>query len=249
MSLVLERLRALSREAGAAKAPQSALRAHYGLRELLRSRHAGELPGKEIAPGLRAIDERVAVDLCVPESHVFIDTETTGLAGGSGTIAFLVGIARARDGALELKQWLLTRIGAERAMLDALASALDATDELVSYNGKCFDRPLLSTRYRLQRRADPLRERVHHDLLHAVRRRYKREWENCRLITAERKLLGIERVNDLPGSEAPAAWRAFLRSGATHALRRVAEHNRQDLVSLARIACLLERSVRDESGT
>jgi uncharacterized protein YprB with RNaseH-like and TPR domain len=264
MSVVLERLRVLSRQSGSApRAPDSALRrpagapgacghsshpceSQFGLRELLRSRHNGELPGKEIAAGLRVVEERVELALDVPTTHLFIDTETTGLAGGSGTIAFLVGIARVRGGALELTQWLLTRISAEGPMLDALTNALQPDDELVTYNGKCFDRPLLSTRFRLQRRADPLRDRVHHDLLHAVRRRYKREWENCRLLTAERELLGVVREDDLPGSEAPAAWRAYLRTGATHALRRVATHNRQDLVSLARIA---ERIDSTSAGT
>lgn len=242
MSVVLDRLRMLAAQSGRARpvAVEPLLPRGPRLRELLGQRvpRGAPLPGVEIAPGLRVIEERVPLEP-QPGNRVCIDTETTGLAGGSGTIAFLVGVARFRGGALELTQWLLTRIGSEGAMLDALAAWLEPDDELASYNGKCFDRPLLSTRYRLRRRVDPLLGRAHHDLLHAVRRRYRREWANCRLLTAERELLGVVRDDDLPGAQAPAAWRAFLRSGATTDLARVATHNRQDLVSLARIAARL----------
>ncbi len=104
---------------------------------------------------------------------------------------------------------------------------------LVSYNGKCYDAPLLATRYRLARLPNPLAGLAHLDLLHPVRRHWKGQWENCRLATAERQLLGVVREDDLPGSEAPAAWLTYLRGGSAANLRRVAEHNAQDLKSLA----------------
>ena len=93
--------------------------------------------------------------------------------------------------------------------------------------------PLLAARYRLARMANPLPACDHVDLLHPVRRRYRGRWENCRLATIERRVLGIVREDDLPGSEAPAAWLRYLRGGSARDLRRVADHNRQDLVSLA----------------
>jgi hypothetical protein len=219
------------------------------LRALLDRRKAigvdRELPGREVAPGLRLIEERIAIPqrslagAAGGRPLLFLDTETTGLAGGTGTLAFMIGAARWTGGALELRQWLLTRISGECHMLEALAGWLAPDDQLATYNGKCFDRPLLSTRFRLQRLPDSLARREHHDLLHAVRRGYRGRWENCRLLTAERELLGVVRHDDLPGAQAPAAWRTFLRGGNTTDLNRVATHNRQDLISLARLADLL----------
>ena len=86
---------------------------------------------------------------------------------------------------------------------------------------------------------EPFCDALHLDLLHPVRRRYRNAWPNCRLATVEARLLGTPRTDDLPGSEAPAAWRRFLVSGDTHDLRRVLTHNARDLVSLAHVlACL-----------
>jgi len=164
---------------------------------------------------------------------LFLDTETTGLAGGTGTLAFVIAVARRQGDTLHVRQWLLLRPGAERAMLEAFIADVRAGEDVVSYNGRSFDAPLIATRCRLHRLPDPLAGRAHHDLLHAVRRRYRAAWPNCRLVTAERELLGIERHDDLPGSEAPEAWRRFLALGDAHALCRVLDHNRQDLASLA----------------
>ena len=112
---------------------------------------------------------------------------------------------------------------------------------LVSYNGKCYDAPLLNTRYRLARQPSPLTGLLHLDLLHPARRRWKGRWENCRLGTLERRVLDIVRDDDLPGSEAPRAWLDYLRGGPARDLRRVAEHNAQDLRSLAGLCLHLAR--------
>ncbi len=205
------------------------------------------LPGNEIAPGLRLIDTTLRCDplpqyLCgafdrrvamIPTGNVmFFDTETTGLAGGTGTRAFMIGIAQWRDDALHLRQWLMTTLSAERDLLTAFADTLRADTVLASYNGKSYDAPLLATRFRLARMHNPLAGLDHIDLLYPTRRRYKGRWENCRLATIERQVLGVVREDDLPGSEAPAAWLSYLRGGSARNLRRVADHNRQDLASL-----------------
>ena len=205
------------------------------------------LPGNEIAPGLRLIDTTLRCDprpqhLCgafdrriamIPTDNVlFFDTETTGLAGGTGTRAFMIGIAQWRDDALHLRQWLMTTLSAERDLLTAFADTLRTDTVLASYNGKSYDAPLLATRFRLARMHNPLAGLDHIDLLYPTRRRYKGRWENCRLATIERQVLGVVREDDLPGSEAPAAWLSYLRGGSAHNLRRVADHNRQDLASL-----------------
>ncbi|OZB59912.1 MAG: exonuclease [Lysobacterales bacterium 14-68-21] len=207
-----------------------------------------ELFGEEIAPGLRytedhvdwpgppaSIDTRFARrdDTIDPARLLHFDTETTGLAGGTGTRAFMIGAADWQGGRLRLRQLTITTMAAEPAMLRTFAEWLAPDSVLVSYNGKCYDAPLLATRYRLARLANPLAGLDHLDLLHPVRRHWKSHWENCRLATAERQLLGVLREDDLPGSEAPAAWLTYLRGGPATNLRRVAAHNAQDLKSLA----------------
>ncbi|MGN6151236.1 MAG: ribonuclease H-like domain-containing protein [Lysobacteraceae bacterium] len=230
------------------------------LRRLLRVRapaparaapdaHDRALTGEELAPGLRLVESLQPWDAPLParmplafarrEDDVatadvlFFDTETTGLAGGTGTRAFMIGAARWTDAGLHVRQWYLTAMAAERDLLTAFAETLAPGTVLASYNGRSYDAPLLAARYRLARMANPLPACDHVDLLHPVRRRYRGRWENCRLATIERRVLGIVREDDLPGSEAPAAWLRYLRGGSARDLRRVADHNRQDLVSLA----------------
>ena len=217
------------------------------------------LPGEEIAPGLHLVEHWPAAELadepaadsrhmdlprlgarnilsgCARGQLLFFDTETTGLAGGTGTRAFMIGAADWQQGRLRVRQLLLSRLAAEAAMLEAFRAWLSADTVLVSYNGRCYDAPLLAARYRLARLGAPLQDRAHLDLLHATRRRYRGVWENCRLATVERQLLGVLREDDLPGSEAPGAFLGYLRGGSAATLRRVLDHNRQDVVSLARL--------------
>lgn len=216
------------------------------------------LPGETIAPGVQLCETRSAwppapppfhagfarVDDTIAPRRLFLfDTETTGLAGGTGTRAFMIGVGDWHDGSFRERQLLITTLAGEAAMLDCFASWLPADAVLVSYNGKSYDAPLLRTRFRLQRRACPLDGLAHIDLLHPVRRRWRGAWENCRLATAERQLLQVVREDDLPGSEAPAAWLGFLRGGSAAPLHRVARHNSQDLRSLGGI---LGRFAEDE---
>jgi hypothetical protein len=232
------------------------------------------LPGEEIAPGLlRHVTHRawplasgqidlgdlahtsaasrrrgaVPIPECVEASRlVFFDTETTGLAGGTGTRAFLVGLARFDGNGLAITQFTTTTMAAETAMLRAVLECLSDDAVLVSYNGKSYDRPLLGTRLRLARIADPLSRFPHLDLLHPTRRRLRHDLPDCRLGTVERRWLHIVRDDDLPGSEAPAAWLAYLRGGSGALLRRVGAHNAQDLASLA---ALLLRHLEDDPAT
>lgn len=185
-----------------------------------------------------------------PATWCFLDTETSGLAGGTGTWVFLFGAARFVTGAgagipeqkLELEQYLLTRLDAEALMLERIAASLADATLLVSYNGKAFDIPLLVTRCRLAAMGGPpavrelgqrLERLAHLDLLHPVRRAYARRWPDCRLASVETRLLAFDRGQDLPGSEAPAAWLDWLRHGDLTRLPAVVEHNRKDLLSVA----------------
>lgn len=266
MSLTLARLQQLKRQAGSAPASPTPVRTDAtdldALRRLLRRRapdavpsapttraHDRDVPGTEIAPGLRLVEARFPLaasdalidgrfdrrDALHARDLVFFDTETTGLAGGSGTRAFMIGAADWHDGALRVRQLLTTTMGAEAAMLDAFSQWLRPEHVLVSYNGKCYDAPLLNTRYRLNRMGSPLAGLAHVDLLYPTRRRYRGRWENCRLATIERRALDVVREDDLPGSEAPAAWLSYLRGGSAHDLRRVLAHNDRDVITLAQL--------------
>lgn len=223
-----------------------------------------QLPGNEIAPGLHLIEaflpqpipgEALSLafakreDTVDPLDLLFFDTETTGLAGGTGTRAFMIGVAQwytdAQQGSgLRVRQLMMSTMAAESAMLDLFRSWLSPRTVLSSYNGRCYDAPLLKTRYRLARRGDPISALDHVDLLFPTRRRYRGTWENCKLSTIERQLLRVVREDDLPGSEAPAAWLSYLRGGSARNLRRVADHNHQDVVTLS---LLLQRLVAVEA--
>ncbi|MFP7723346.1 ribonuclease H-like domain-containing protein [Lysobacter sp. A3-1-A15] len=294
MSVTLERLRALKRQAGTAAPaepgapvlPQGCatasippahapaandgaamtsidtLRRLLGVRErkpfvaMARGPVDRTLPGDEIAPGLRLLESHLPLPAPVaplplafakregehvdPRDLLFFDTETTGLAGGTGTRAFQVGAADwfvhpVHGDGLRVRQLLITTLAAEVAMLREFAGWLAPSTVLSSYNGRCYDAPLLKTRYRLARLPCPITPLDHVDLLFPTRRRYRGTWENCRLATVERELLGIVREDDLPGSQAPAAWLSYLRGGPSSLLRRVCAHNHQDVVTLARL--------------
>ena len=175
---------------------------------------------------------------------VFFETETTGLAGGTGTVVFMVGLAWFDGSDLLLRQYLMSGFDGERGLLKAVTEDLDQAGLLVSFNGKSFDVTQLETRYRLASLPSPLRRPEHLDLLFHVRRMFARSWPNCRLSTVEPMLLGFQRHNDLPGSMAPTAWLDWLRMGRTHMLSEVAEHNRWDLISLAALLPAIDARYR-----
>jgi hypothetical protein len=221
-----------------------ALRRAQARRDARRHAATEALPGEEIARGVRRVRSVVAapsnqhpapdweVEPLNDRSPVYIDTETTGLAGGSGTLVFLIGLAQRAGDSLELQQFLLCAPTAEQEFLAAVSAALPPSALLVSFNGRSFDLPLLAARYRLARLPDPFARRPHWDLMHPLRRAFARRWSDCRLQSAERRLLGIERCDDLPGAFAPQAYTQFLRFGATELLQRLLAHHRQDVASL-----------------
>ena len=192
---------------------------------------------RELAEGVRlsaALDAR-------PDSAglLFLDTETTGLAGGTGTLAFLVGAARVRGEAIEVTQLLLTGFGGEAALLERVQPLLERATHLITFNGKSFDLPLLRTRARLAGRSLAADEPAHLDLLHVTRRRLREGWADCRLRTAEEEALGFNRKDDLPGAEVPAAWQRWLQRRDPALLPKILDHNREDLLSLAALLAVL----------
>jgi uncharacterized protein YprB with RNaseH-like and TPR domain len=168
-----------------------------------------------------------------------VDTETTGLAGGTGTVPFLVGALAITATEVTLHQWLMTRFEGEAPMLEKLTDLVNepgyANSLLVTYNGASFDVPLLETRARLAGLSLPVSAMEHLDVLHRVRRAYAGRWMDCRQQTAELNLLGHRRIDDIPGAEVPARWFDWMRRGNADGLVPVVEHNRLDLVGLARL--------------
>ncbi len=183
-----------------------------------------------------------------PFRMAFLDTETTGLAGGSGTVAFLVGIGRLTNRGFLVRQYVMRDFEEEASMLHAIAEDLKGFDVMVTYNGKSYDEPLLATRYTLSRIRPPFGRMEHLDLLHGARRLWKLRFESCRLVALENEILGFSREGDVPGSLIPQVYFDFLRTRRSHALRGVLRHNALDILTLAALTAILpERYAKTES--
>ena len=200
------------------------------------------------APGERRLDGPLRT-----RRTIFIDLETTGLSGGAGTVAFLVGCGYFDLGAFQVRQFLLTSYASERALLSAVADFFEGADLIVTYNGKTFDVPVMETRWLFHRLQMPLASVPHFDMLHPARRLWRMRAGDpgdladscCRLATLERTLLNVSRVGDVGGFEIPARFFQFLRSGDPRPLEPVLEHNRLDLVSLAGVMARALELARD----
>lgn len=167
-----------------------------------------------------------------PARLLFLDTETTGLAGGTGTYAFLVGAGWLEDDRFVVTQYFMRDLDEEPALLAALVPVLERAAALVTFNGGGFDVPLLETRFVLGRRRFP-GEVFHVDLLGPARRLWSGRLADCRLGTVEQDVLGFMRDDDLPGALIPTVYFEYLRRKRPDELPRVFEHNRHDILSLA----------------
>lgn len=177
-----------------------------------------------------------------PRRIAFLDTETTGLAGGSGTYAFLIGAGAITDRGFELKQFFLRDYADEPSQLTALAEYLEPFEVLATYNGKTFDQPLLETRFRMTRQKSPFTRLRHLDLLHGARRLYKLQFASCRLVELEHQLLGVERNGDVPGNLIPLLYFEYLRTKDAHRLASIFEHNAYDILTLACLTGIIPRA-------
>jgi uncharacterized protein YprB with RNaseH-like and TPR domain len=198
-----------------------------------------------------ARDERMAgVD---PSRIAFIDTETTGLAGGTGTYAFLVGVGVFEGDAFVVHQFFMRDYDEEPAQFDALGDLLDRLEAVVSFNGKSFDLPLLETRFIMTRQPPHLAGAPHLDLLAPARRIWKHRLDSCALSSLECNVLGVQRTQaDVPGWLIPELYVEYTRTGDARNLTRVFYHNAQDILSLVsltvRLCALLAGDERLASG-
>lgn len=182
-----------------------------------------------------------------PRRWAFLDTETTGLAGGTGTYAFLVGVGSIDEAGFRVRQFFMRDYGEEASLLAALHEYLARFDVLITYNGKTYDQPLLETRYRMARATAPFDRLEHLDLLFGARRLWKLRLESCRLVDLENRILGVERQGDLPGEMIPYYYFEYLRTGQAFQLVPIFHHNVMDIVSLACLTAIVPFAFRAPS--
>jgi hypothetical protein len=193
----------------------------------------------EYSPELRALRLLIAEapdEIADREQWLFLDTETTGLAGGSGTYAFLVGIAWWEGGGLEIEQFFLREQSEERALLFALRERIAERPVLVTFNGKSFDWPLLETRYRMSRKVAVPTPKAHLDFLHPARNLWRLRLGSVRLSELERHVLGWNRGADLLSGLIPQIYFDYLRGGPPERLVPVLNHNQMDLRGLVALS-------------
>jgi uncharacterized protein YprB with RNaseH-like and TPR domain len=174
-----------------------------------------------------------------PQFWAFLDTETTGLAGGSGTYAFLVGVGRIAPDGFRVRQFFMRDYGEEASLLHALAAHLKQFQVLITYNGRTYDQPLLETRYRMGRRHPPFDDLQHLDLLFGARRLWKLRFDSCRLVELESRILGVERDGDLPGEMIPYVYFEYLRTREIFHLIPIFHHNAIDILTLACLTAIV----------
>ncbi|HJV54761.1 MAG TPA: ribonuclease H-like domain-containing protein [Methylomirabilota bacterium] len=197
-------------------------------------RHGAQslLAAREAAPLALSLLGRAGGEVAEAHRLLYLDTETTGLAGGTGTYAFLVGVGFFDGDDFEVRQFFMRDLDEEPALLTALEEIFRRFDGFVTYNGSGFDLPLLETRFVLGRRRFP-GEVFHVDLLAPARRLWSDRLADCRLGTVEQHALRFTRDDDLPGALIPTVYFEYLRRKRPDELPRVFEHNRHDILSLA----------------
>jgi uncharacterized protein YprB with RNaseH-like and TPR domain len=180
-----------------------------------------------------------------PEEWAFLDTETTGLAGGSGTYAFLIGVGYITPEGFRVRQFFMRDYAEEASQLSALVACLEPFRVLITYNGKRYDQPLLETRFRMTRAKPPFARMEHLDLLFGARRLWNLRFESCRLMHLERQILGVEREGDVPGELIPHLYFEYLRTRIALRLIPIFHHNAIDILSLACLTGIVPYAFRE----
>jgi hypothetical protein len=198
---------------------------------------ANDPPARLDRAALQLMSPGAAEEAEDPRQWLFLDTETTGLAGGTGTYPFLVGIAWWDAGGLEVEQFFMREQSEEHSVLVALAERMAERSVLVTFNGKSFDWPLLETRYRMTRTIRTPAPRAHLDFLHPSRNLWRLKLGSVRLPELERYVLGWNRGPDMMSDLIPQIYFDYLRGGPPEPLVAIFHHNQMDLRGLAGLAC------------
>jgi len=196
---------------------------------------------------LEALSDGAIAQSC-PTRWAFLDTETTGLAGGTGTYAFLIGVGSIDASGFRVRQFFMRDYGEEPSQLASLTAYLARFDVLITYNGKAFDQPLLETRYRMVRARPPFARMEHLDLLFGARRLWKLRLDSCRLVDLEHQVLGVERQGDLPGEMIPYYYFEYLRMKQAFRLVPIFHHNAMDILSLACLTAIVPAAFGSPDG-
>ena len=234
-----DKLRAVG---GTGGTPRPAGEASTDCRHFAVYRPAEEFPGAYdlSAETLRMMSDRELPEDLDPRRILYLDTETTGL-GGSGTVAFLVGMGFLGDNGFEVHQFLMRDYPEEPFLLKHVAAGLGKFDVLCTFNGTTFDVPLLESRLLMNRMDRSCLDLPHLDLLHMCRRLWKLRLGRCNLGRLEEVILGKPRVDDLPGSEVPQRYFTYLKTKRMELLEDILKHNAQDIASL----CVLLNHMAD----
>jgi hypothetical protein len=196
-----------------------------------------------------ATQHGAAIDL---RDALFLDTETTGLAGGAGTFAFLVGLGYVHEGRFIVEQFFLRDPGYEAAMLCEIDKRVNGHSALVTFNGQAFDVPLLESRFIVSRIAPSFGDKVHLDLLLPARRMWRGSLDSCSLGSLEYHLLGVQREQrDVPGSVIPYLYREYLSQGGgdlNDDMQRVMYHNLHDILSMVTLVTRLANAITQPRG-
>lgn len=227
----------------------SVKRNSHGEHISLRCWHGEQAPCAPTTAALRLLAPGAPDDVVDAQRWLFLDTETTGLAGGTGIYPFLVGLAWWESGGLEIEQLFMREYSEEHSLLAALAERLVQRPVLITFNGKSFDWPLLETRYRMTRALTVPKPLAHLDLLHPARSLWRLRLGSVRLSQLERHVLGRERGTDLPSELIPRIYLEFLRSGRAEPLVPVFHHNQMDLCGLAGLSGRILSLLGDEGTT
>ncbi len=194
---------------------------------------------------IRACDPAFTGESWSPYRLLFLDTETTGLSGGAGTVAFEIGLGWIEPRRMVVRQYVMRDYHEEAAMLSEIAGLFRRFDTVVSFNGKSFDLPLLESRMMMNRIRMPVTAWTQFDLLHAARRVYKLRLGKCNLARLEEAVFDRAREDDLPGAMVPQRYFDYLKTKEFALLEDVLAHNLQDVVSLAQLTGHLCAVFRD----
>lgn len=200
---------------------------HFPLPEMRLSLPEGIL---QLMQGDASLPEAVQ-----PGQFLFLDTETTGLSRGAGTVAFLVGVGFIKGREMIVRQYLMRDYDEEAFVLRHVLEHFKTDTILVTFNGRAFDMPLLQSRFIMQRIRTDIGSIAHVDLLHTARRVWKLRLSSCRLSTLEEHIYGEPRVDDLPGAEVPQRYFDYLKTHDFSLLEDILKHNAQDIVTLLRL--------------
>ena len=195
-----------------------------------------DFPAMPLSPDtLRLMAAFAAEEHLRPEDLLFLDTETTGLKGGAGTVAFLIGLGRFEGERFVVTQFLMRDYDEEPFVLTPVLEALGRCKAVVTFNGASFDMPLLQTRLIMNRLHQGYEAPPNLDLLHIARRVYKLRVRQCTLGRLEEEVFGTPRVDDLPGSQVPERYFEYIRTRELALLDDILAHNAQDILSMARL--------------